>query len=176
MIAHSRIVPADEPDPLRALARAGHAFRGRFLDKCAIVEHWATTVLDGADLKKRTTYLFGQKIEAVRSLAETEPARFKAPQRVLALLEALKPFAELRARLAHAVQMVAEAADGAELVIFKPLPGTTPPGLKLVLGQEDMADLIREMSRVAKELADQRLKEVSPSSPPQPKPAAAAGP
>jgi hypothetical protein len=162
MTAHDRILPADETDPLKALAKAGHAFRGRFIDKCALVEHWATAALDFPGQKKRGAYLFGQKIEAVRALASTEPSRFKAPQRVLDLLDAMKPFVELRARLAHSVQMVAHTAAGTEIVIFTPLTGTVPTGLKLVLAHEDMASLMKELSKVAKELTDQRWS-VSPS-------------
>jgi hypothetical protein len=176
MNTHSPIVRAEELDPFSTLAGAGHAFRGRFLDKCAIVEHWATRTLVSAGEKKRSTYLFGQKIEAVRGLASTEPARFKMPKRVLDLLDALKPFAELRTLLAHAVQTIALTGAGTGIVIFTPLSGTAPASLKLVLDQEEMAGLMKDLSRIAKELADQRLRAVSPSSPPPPKPAEAAGP
>jgi hypothetical protein len=175
MTAHCRIMPADERDAPKALAKTGHAFRGQFLDKCATVEHWATNALDGAGQKKRKSYLFGQKIEAVRALACAEPPRFKAPQRVLDLLGELKPFAELRTRLAHSVQTVASTDVGPDILIFTPLPGTAPVGLRLVLDDEDMASLMRDLSRITKELTDQRLK-TTPSALLQPKPAEAAGP
>lgn len=176
MTAHDRIVPADSPDPLKALAGAGHAFRGRFLDKCALIERWAAAILEASGKKRSATRLFGQKIEAVRALASAEPSPLKAPKRVLDLLDALKPFVDHRSRLAHGIQTVAQTENGTGLVIFAPIPGAGPTGLKLVLDREDMAVLVQDLSKIAKELGDQRLKVVTPSAPPPPKPAAAAGP
>ena len=176
MNAHSPIPAATECVPLQAVATRGDAFRGRFLDRCAIIEEWAVTVLKNTGQKKQSTYLFGQKLQSVRTLAQTEPALFKAPKRVLALLDALQPFIELRTHLAHSVQTVVRSGDGTDLVIFKPIHGAAPVWLGAVLDQTEMDHLLREVGRLAKELGDQRLKEVTPPSPPPPKPAATAGP
>jgi hypothetical protein len=175
MTVQSRIVPSEGRDPPGSLVTRGDAFRGRFLDKCAILEQWASTILAGTGQKKKT-YLFGQKIQAVRGLAQAESSPFRAPKRVVELLDRLQPFLELRTRLAHSIQVVAQARDGSDLVIFKPIHGTAPDWFRVVLEENDMERLPKELGTLAKELTDQRLKDVTRSSPLPPKPAATAGP
>lgn len=176
MTAHCRITPGEVPEPLPQPGRIGDAFRGRFLDRCSMVEQWATNILEAAGDKARSICFFGKKLEAVRGLAGAEPSRLKTPERVLDLLDRFKPFAELRTCLAHSILTTARTDDGTCLAIFTPVRGSTNDHRCVVLSEEDMARLSGELARIAKEFTDQRLKSVSPSSPPPPKPAAAAGP
>jgi hypothetical protein len=175
MTAQGRITARELPESAQPPARMGDVFRGRFLDSCSIVERWATALLEDGGMA-RSTYFFGQKLQAVRDLAEAEPARFRSPRRVLKLLDGFRRFAELRTHLAHSVQTTAQADDGIRLAIFTPVHASAGDCLSVVPNEDDMACLSRELARLAKEFGDQRLKGVSPSSPPLPRPAAAADP
>ncbi len=112
-------------------ASIGHAFRGLYLDKCGVIERWATTILNDPRSEQRrvgqSPYLFGEKLKAVRSLAQRDSAAppdgriLRKPSRVIALLDQFQPYAELRANLAHSIQQVALATDGTPVFLYKPV-------------------------------------------------------
>ena len=171
MTAHSRIESAEAPVSSYDLRKAGDAFRGKFLDKFVMVEQWAVDILAAAGQKARINQPFGQKLKAVRDLASGTPSPFKTPDRVLSHLEGFEPFLALRARLAHAFQATAQIDDQGDVVIFTPVHSSTLDRLSVVLSREEMTRLTGKLAKIAKELADQKLKSANPSSPLPPRPA-----
>jgi hypothetical protein len=158
MTAYVRIEPAEAPESPHELRKAGDAFRGKYIDKCALVEQWAVAILTAAGQKTRLNQPFGQKLRAIRDLASGEPSLFKAPDRVLCHLDGFEPFLALRARLAHAIQTTAQIHDRADVVVFTSVHGSALDRLSVILSKEEMTRLLGELAKVAKELADQRLK------------------
>lgn len=139
----------------------GHRFRSRLFDECSRIEHWAVAILAKAK-PKASTYLFGRKLAAVRDLAEHVPAAgtkhpLKHPHRVLELLDRLQPYATLRSSIGHAVQTIALRADGLPLFIYD-AAACKATFKATVLTADDQERILREVMRIAKELADQRLR------------------
>jgi hypothetical protein len=151
--------PETEPLPL---ADVGHRFRGAFLDKCGVVERWATNTLAATDGKEKANYLFGQKIAAVRELAKRDLSangtrRLKYPQRVIDLLDRFQPYADLRSCLAHSVQTIAFASDGEQVFMFEPIGRSR--ALAVALTEASQQRVLKEVSLLAKQLNDQRVRE-----------------
>jgi hypothetical protein len=151
--------PALATSPL-PLAYTSHAFRGAFADQCSIVERWAVSVL--AKVPSATSqYLFGQKLGAVRKLAEGDLTRgaarhFKNPKRVLILLDRFQPFAEMRSALAHSVQSIQLRADGQAVFLFQPIGRSKPMAIALAAPAQEA--LLRELSSLAKQFTDQAMR------------------
>jgi hypothetical protein len=139
----------------------GHRFRGELFDKCGVIERWATDILAATGGKAKARYLFGKKLGAVRELAErdlnAEQPQLKNPKHVRGLLNRFNPYAELRCHLAHAVQTIAIRSDGEQVFIFEPVsPGKVLP---IALTEEIQRRILREVSFLAKELLDQRVRD-----------------
>ena len=139
----------------------GHVFRGSYLQECARVEAWACEILRSvnADAPSKTkTYLFGQELKALATLASQPDSPFRKPERVKKLLADFEPFAKLRSELAHAVMQCAEVSNEA-LFIFE-LP-TVTSGLLLterkVFRSGESDAVMKQLHKLAKEIADQKL-------------------
>lgn len=143
----------------------GHLFRARYLDACSRIEHWAAAVLRDARVapSKAGTYLFGQKLAAVRAVADAQirpdaqRRPLKYPKRVIALLDQLQPYAELRSTLAHAVQTVLVQADGSLLFLFAP-PGRGAAWKTVSLTEPAQRRILATVERLAREFAQQALR------------------
>lgn len=157
----------------KAFRDRGHLFRGKFLNKCAIVEQWALETLAAAGEASKSDYLFGQKLAAVKKLAEADPS--KEARKILDLLEQFQPFASLRSNLAHSRLTVAGTPKGTPLLIFEPCnAGPEARWRSVVLREEDCQIVLGQLCDLANRLS--QLRQLNPSSQPPPKPAAAAGP
>jgi hypothetical protein len=150
-----------ETEPL-SLADVGHRFRGAFLDICGIVERWATNTLCATERNEKANYLFGQKLAAVRELAKHDltvngAKRLRYPHRVIDLLDRFQPYADLRSRLAHSVQTIAFASNGEQVFMFEPIGRSR--ALAVTLTEASQQRVLKEVSLLAKELNDQRVRE-----------------
>ncbi|OYY88875.1 MAG: hypothetical protein B7Y45_14025 [Sphingomonas sp. 28-66-16] len=140
------------------MCRDAHAFRGEYIDVCAQIENWALEMIDEANDGQKLPYLFGQKLKKVGQLAAGDTL-FSKPMRVRELLERLKPFAELRSKLAHA--LVQPGSPGTDPIFAFEMPGApSPPDDtgRFWLRLSDMNHLISELKKLRKELADQKIK------------------
>ncbi|TPG22329.1 hypothetical protein EAH87_00445 [Sphingomonas koreensis] len=145
-----------------------HIFRGEYLDTCAHIERWAITVIETPvaqatdQVGNRLPHLFGQKLKLVRELAQND-AVFARANRVRDLLDELEPFAKLRSALAHAT--CSATRDGESAIFAFDLPGAAaPPSMegRFWLMREETARLIAQLKKIKKELADQKIKDVTP--------------
>ncbi len=99
-MSHGQLATGAEALPVTIPTKEdGYRFVGRYLEKCATVERWAVSVL--TPFERKSAHLFGQKVEAIRKVLDTEPTRFKDPARVRTLLDKFHCYAELRCDLAH---------------------------------------------------------------------------
>jgi hypothetical protein len=152
--------------PYTVVMIPAHAFRGEFLDLCAQIEQWALERIRQVGDDSKTPYLFGQKLKRVGELAADDTV-FSRPARVRELLDRLKPFAELRSKLAHSVmQPSSQAADA--IYAFEVAGAPEPPDHagRFWLRTSDMAPLICELKKIRKELSDQKVKALPPSKAP----------
>ena len=135
------------------MIQQAHAFRGEYIDVCAQIEHWALGVIARADTEKKPPYLFGLKLKRVGEIAGSSQL-FCNPGRVSDLLERLKPLAELRSQLAHAIVQSPNQCD--DPVFAWEVSG--PDGARFWLRQSEMGHHLSELKKIRKELADQPLK------------------
>jgi hypothetical protein len=153
----------------------GFAFVGSYLNQCARVEAWTVKILLANDDKTKTAkvpHLFGQKLKAVRDLADTHPTVFSKPARVIELMQRFEEPAKLRSNLAHAVNHKASNPTGSFYLFFN---GGT--GERFWFAEDDMKTALTNLKKLVKEICDQQLKKTTPpSSQPQPSQAATAGP
>jgi hypothetical protein len=141
---------------------SGHLFRGRFLDKCALVEQWAIETLAASGEASKARYLFGQKLAAVQKLAEANPSPLKGAQKILALLVQFQPLAVMRGDLAHSRLTVATTPEGAPLLIFEPCDAGPAAGRRsVVLREQDCRLVLDQLSSLANRLG--QLRQISPS-------------
>lgn len=139
-----------------------HAFRGEFIDVCAQVEQWTLKVIKHADPGGKPPYLFGLKLKRVGEIATTGTL-FSKPARVCDLLDQLKPLAELRSQLAHAV--VQTPSQGSDPIFAWEV--AAPDGNRFWLKQSEMSSLLGDLKKIRKELTDQKLTDpaaIAPSS------------
>lgn len=153
----------------------GFAFVGSYLNQCARVEAWTIGILQAhADKTKgaKVPHLFGQKLKAVRELADTHPSIFSKPARVVELMQRFEEPAKVRSNLAHAVNHKANNPSGNFHLFHN--SGTEE---RFWFTEDDMKTALANLKKLVKEICDQQLKKATPpSSPPQPKQAATAGP
>jgi hypothetical protein len=153
----------------------GFAFVGSYLNQCARVEAWTIGILQAHGDKTKAAkipHLFGQKLKAVRELADSHPAIFSKPARVVELMQRFEEPAKVRSNLAHAVNH--KATDSNETFYLFHNSGT---GERFWYPEDDMKTALTNLKKLVKEICDQQLKKPTrPSSPPQPKQAAATGP
>jgi hypothetical protein len=117
-------------------------------------------------------HLFGQKLKAVRELADTHSTLFSKPTRVIELMQRFEEPAKLRSNLAHAVNYQASNPTGNFYLFFN--SGTDE---RFWFTEEDMKAALINLKKLVKEICDQQLKNATPPSlPPQPSPGAKGGP
>jgi hypothetical protein len=145
----------------------GFTFVGSYLNQCARVEAWTVKILQANDDKTKTIrvpHLFGQKLKAVRELADTHPALFSKPARVIELMQRFEEPAKLRSNLAHAVNYKASNPTGNFYLFYN--SGTDD---RFWFTEDDMKIALTNLKKLVKEICDQQLKKINPpSSPPQP--------
>jgi hypothetical protein len=168
-----------------SLEDQGHAFRGKFLDICSIVETWALSVLNVAAARGKPgvgkTYLFGQKLTVISQVAADDVGKpstdrtLKKPDRVVTLLDAFKPFADLRGQLGHARMSILREDRGETFFLFQSPSsrGDKQPWMQILLPLKQQKDILSSAAKLAKQISDQQT---NPPSPPQPTPGAAGGP
>jgi len=153
----------------------GFAFVGSYLNQCARVEAWTIGILQAhADKAKgsKIPHLFGQKLKAVRELADTHPSIFSKPARVVELMQRFEEPAKVRSNLAHAVNHKATNPTGTFYLFHN--SGTDE---RFWFTEDDMKAALINLKKLVKEICDQQMKKTTPpSSPPQPKQAATTGP
>lgn len=173
-LAPARAKHENLPCDCRALTpsreEAGHAFRGKYLDRCALVEQWATDILfrvaraPGRKLKVPPT--FGLKIEALRKLAEeefatsSEKAVFEKPGRVLHLLEQFSPYLNMRSQIGHAKLEIVRGDDGSDLLLFRSIcySENNPGWTHVLISEEEQVQALRRVKQLAKEFRDQSIR------------------
>jgi hypothetical protein len=153
----------------------GFAFVGSYLNQCARVEAWTVGILEKhTDQTKgsKIPHLFGQKLKAVRELADTHPSIFNKPARVVELMQRFEEPGKLRSNLAHAVHHTASNPTGSFHLFHN--SGT---GERFWFTEDDMKAALINLKKLVKEICDQNLKKAIPAlSPPQPKQGATTGP
>ena len=152
----------------------GFAFVGSYLNQCAKVEAWTIDMLathDDKTAKSKVPHLFGQKLRAVRELAELHPEIFSKPERVVHLMQQFEQPAKLRSNLAHSIVHKTNNADGS-FYLFHNI-GTAE---RFWFTQQDMTAALSALKKIVKEITDQKLKPTPLPSPPQPKQGATSGP
>ena len=153
----------------------GFAFVGSYLNQCARVEAWTIEILQAhADKTKgsKIPHLFGQKLKAVRELADMHPSIFSKAARVVELMQRFEEPAKVRSNLAHAVNCRATNSTGAFHLFHN--SGT---GEKFWFAEDDMKTALTNLKKLVKEICDQQMKKATPpSSPPRPKQVATTGP
>lgn len=152
----------------------GFAFVGSYLNQCARVEAWTIemlTVNEDKTSKSKVPHLFGQKLKAVKDLAESHPDIFSKPSRVVDLMQKFERPAKLRSNLAHSI-MHKTSNDAGSFYLFQ----NTGTAERFWFTEEDMKLALSDLKKIVKEITDQKLKPTPRLSPPQPKQAAASGP
>ncbi len=156
----------------------GYAFVGSYLNQCARVEAWTISVLDvapqisSAGKPIKMPHLFGLKLKAVKELVVANPKIFNKPERITELMERFTEPAHMRSNLAHSTIVKSTHKDEIYWLFYN--VGTRE---RFWLPEDQMKTALVELKRLAKEITDQKLKIVTPSSsPPQPKQGAASGP
>src|SRR5688572_30741162 len=96
----------DEAAGCLASKQPGHIFRDKLIDKCAVIETWAVEILDhmrvsAAVPPKPKLHFIGLKVAAIKKCAANEPSLLRRPDKVIALLEDVQTFIDLRSDLAH---------------------------------------------------------------------------
>jgi hypothetical protein len=152
----------------------GFAFVGSYLNQCARVEAWTITMLaahEDKTSKSKVPHLFGQKLKAVRELADSHPEVFNKPSRVVALMQQFEEPAKLRSNLAHSIMHKTCNPSGSFYLFHN-----TGTAERFWFTEEDMNTSLSSLKKIVKEITDQKPKSTPPPSPLQPKQAAAAGP
>lgn len=129
------------------------------------------TVNDDKTSKSKVPHLFGQKLKAVKELAETHPEIFSKPTRVVDLMQKFEQPAKLRSNLAHSITHKTSNESGS-FYLFQ----NTGTAERFWFTEDDMKLAISDLKKMVKEITDQKLKSTPPPSPPQPKQGAASGP
>ena len=145
----------------------GFTFVGSYLNQCARVEAWTIKILQAnADKTKgsKVPHLFGQKLKAVRELADTHPSIFSKPTRVVELMQRFEEPAKLRSNLAHAVNH--KATNQAVNSYLFHNGGTDE---RFWFTGDDMKAALTNLKKLVKEICDQQLKKPTPP-PSQPQP------
>lgn len=145
----------------------GFAFVGSYLNQCARVEAWTVKILQAHDDKTKAAkvpHLFGQKLKAVRELADTHPTLFSKPTRVIELMQRFEEPAKLRSNLAHAVNYKASNPTGNFYLFYN-----SGADDRFWFTEDDMKTALTNLKKLVKEICDQQLKKTTPpSSPHQP--------
>ncbi len=164
----------DNSKTANAMSDFGFSFVGSYLNQCARIEAWTIDILtvnDGKTSKSRMPHLFGQKLKAVKELAETHPEIFSKPNRVVELMQKFEQPAKLRSNLAHSITHKT-SNDSGSFYLFQ----NTGTAERFWFTEDDMKLAISDLKRIVKEITDQKLKPTPPPLQPQPKQAATGGP
>ena len=152
----------------------GFAFVGSYLNQCARVEAWTIemlTVHEDKTSKSKVPHLFGQKLKAVKDLAQSHPEVFSKPSRVVDLMQKFEKPAKLRSNLAHSITHKT-SNDAGSFYLFHNA-GTEE---RFWFTEEDMKLALSDLKKIVKEIADQKLKSTPRPSLPQPKQGAVSDP
>jgi hypothetical protein len=152
----------------------GFAFVGSYLNQCARVEAWTITILAlhrDKTSKAKVPHLFGQKLKAVKELADSHPEVFNKPARVVSLMQQFEKPATLRSNLAHSVMHKTSNQSGSFYLFHN--TGTSE---RFWFTEEDMKAALASLKQIVKEITDQKPKATPPSSPRPQAQAAIAGP
>ena len=155
-----------------------YRFRGEFLDCFASIEnHSAPALKRLVELgqAKKAPHLFGQKFDLILKAANLERLWLHR-QHVSEILEALRPFAELRGLICHAI-IESAVVGGLPAIALKP-PGNNDWQARKLLTEDEAASLLAELRRLTAKLLKQGLvaNAIPPSSTPPPLQVEAAGP
>ena len=156
----------------------GATFVGSYMILCARVEEWAATILiaassdkaDGAPVK--IPRMLGPKLKAIADLVARQPNPISKPQRVSQLMSRFAAPAKLRSNMAHST--LTPVKNGEETCY---LFHTVDSGERFWMTKADIQNALVDLKKLVKEVTDHQMKKPTPpSSPPQPKQGAAAGP
>ena len=145
-----------------ASARKGaHAFRGAFLDKFARLERslgpvllLAASMAEYAGVASKLPHLLGQKTATLRKIAEAKGPLKGPAADLLAQLDALSKFDEMRNFMAHSVLEVAWTEHDDAIYIFRMLKlakGQAEPSVLLMSKNEAQA-IGRELGTIVNAL------------------------
>lgn len=140
-----------------------HAFRGEFIDLCAQIECWAVKVICSAPAvasgkTDKMPHLLGQKLKLIGELAVDDTV-FARPARIRELLQEIAPLMKLRSDLAHACLSLAhEGANEIYAFELPVVPADSAVPSRFWLKREETPNLLRDLKKARKELADQQLK------------------
>jgi hypothetical protein len=144
------------------MSKQAHAFRGEFISVCARVEQWCVTVLDaakGREIASGKPYLFGQKLGAIKKLAEQEQSLFRHPQAVSKLMDEFAPYGALRAKLGHAVLRGCDESNSGLFAFQLPTNAALPDDNgRFWIAASEADDLIAKLKGLAKRIEDQGVK------------------
>jgi len=157
----------------------GYCFIGLVIAECAKVDQWATKLLMTTESEAEPPRLFGEKLKAVRLLAERgkaspDTATLADATAVLDFLRRFEPYADLRSRLAHSVVTYAMRNDG-YVFVYDPLDRKRY-AWPIALSEAGQIEISSEIRRLVRKLTREGKREAKPPAPPQPKQAAAACP
>ncbi len=96
-----------------------HIFRSKLIDKFAQVETWMNCKFGKLSPDIGGKRPLGQKLDAIRKLAEQAEPKLKNPARILKLLDQLQPYADLRGELAHSTLSMLNTEQQGTVLIYK---------------------------------------------------------
>jgi len=145
-----------------AKADEGHRFRSKLIDKLARAESLLNTLLQNDASANKTKvrkipHLLGLKLEEVRKLTKSAPERFRSWERAEELLEQLKPFVDLRSKLAHSVLSVGTTETGTRLFIydFTSVRRGSDWQARVAIREDECSTIIAEVSSLVNRLKQQ---------------------
>ena len=159
--------PSICPKEVSDLEVAAHLFRSKVIDKCALVESRCVEIIRSTSNRPHDIpHLFGQKIEAIRDLANKEQSPFLKPKRVLEALDALAPYARLRSEIAHSTLRVVNDLAGEHVIMFQNAAYDlgNPLDHRIALSESEIKQVQVSVNRCANHFRQvSGLKEIIPS-------------
>jgi len=144
-------------------ADEAHLFRSKLIDKLSVIESWACEILQLAGRSGVKSvgqqYLFGQKLKKVRELACAEPPIFNRPEKLLALLDRLQPYADMRSSIAHAMLEGGFDETGRTIFIFETACADPLDRFRrrVCLRAEELGPHLKEIGLLANQISQRKL-------------------
>lgn len=127
---------------------AAHVWRSRIVEKCAEAERHILRLLHAAGATCTAKAPLSQKIEALKQALDDPPPSMRS-NRLLPLLEKLRPLSDLRSELVHSTVSIADM-EGETVAVFRsaaePQEGV---GERLIMTTARLKGLREDLSRVA---------------------------
>jgi hypothetical protein len=164
------LAPLPRLDNHEALS-LGYCFIGLVIAECAKLDRWATKLLAATGSETEAPRLFGEKLKAVRLLAERGKALpgsatlADAPA-VRDLLKRFEPYADLRSRLAHSVVTFATRNDG-YVFVYDPVDRKRHTW-SIAFSEAAQVEVSGEIRRLVRKLAREGLRETARPAPSRP--------